>query len=116
MDWAVAALAVTPRRMLPHRSGSQETLKGRLKLVWFSVPDAAIPVVLPAPPPPDPPAVIDGDVDATGNNAARATLTAAFASRYCASACRTFWLETPTCSSRAFRAASLYSSHQRPFE
>src|SRR5579872_1020190 len=103
--------------MFPQRSGSQETLKGRLKLVRLpDVPDADVPEVLFVPLAPDPAAVIDGAVDATGNNAARATLTAARASRYCASACSTFWLETPTCSSRAFRAASLYNSHQRPLK
>ena len=53
---------------------------------------------------------------AVGNKAARATLTAALASRYCASAWSTFWLETLTCSSSAFNAGSLYSSHHRPFE
>src|SRR5665213_871246 len=111
--------------MFPQRSGSQETLNGRLKLVPVvpdpdvpdpDVPDPDVPELLPAARAPDPLAEIAGDVDAIGNNAARATLTAALASRYCASACSTFWLETPTCSSSAFRAASLYNSHQRPFE
>src|ERR1022692_2275707 len=89
--------------MFPHRSGSHETLTGRLKLV--RLPDA-----------PELFLVIAGAVAAVGNNAARATLTAALACRYCASACSTFWFETLTCSSRALRAASLYSSHHRPFE
>ena len=103
-------LAVTPRRMFPHRSGSQETLNGRLKLV--RLPDAPdpFPVAVPRP------VAIDGVVVTIGNNAARATLTAALACLYCASACNTFWFETLTCSSSAFRAESLYSSHQRPFE
>src|ERR1019366_8035610 len=98
--------------MFPHRSGSQETLNGRLKLI--RPPDAPelLPVAVPAP---VPPAEIAGAVVAVGNNAARATLTAALACRYCASACSTFWFETLTCSSSAFRAASLYSSHHRPF-
>src|ERR1039458_54027 len=86
--------------MLPHRSGSHAMLNGRLKLFWL----------------PGPPALAAGSAVTTGSNAARATLTAALACRYCASASSTFWFETPTCSSSAFRAASLYNSHHRPFE
>src|ERR1035438_1076867 len=93
--------------MFPHRSGSHATLNGRLKL--FRKPDA--PELLPAAAPPSA-AVIDGAVVTVGDNAARATPTAALACRYCASACSTFWLETLTCSSSALRATSLYSSHR----
>src|ERR1017187_3558215 len=108
-DWAVSALAVTPRWMFPHRSGSHATLNGRLKL--FRKPDPPEPFATAAPPSE---AAIAGAVVTVGNSAERATLTAALACRYCASACSTFWLETLTCSSSAFSAASLYSSHQRP--
>src|ERR1039458_1717080 len=102
--------------MLPHRSGSHETLTGRLKLVRVPPALPAAPELLPAAAPlPDPDSVIDGDMDTTGNSAARATPTAALACRYCASARRTFWFEMLTCSSSAFRAGSLYSSHHRPF-
>src|ERR1019366_3710605 len=97
--------------MFPHRSGSHATLIGRLKL--FRLPDA--PELLPAVVPP-PAKVAAGAAVTVGDNAARATLTAALACWYCASACSTFWFETLTCSSSAFRAASLYSSHHRPFE
>src|ERR1039457_4476344 len=101
--------------MLPHKSGSHETLIGRLKLVRVPPALPAVPELLPAAAPlPDPDSAIAGAVDTTGNSAARATPTAALACRYCASARRTFWLETLTCSSSAFRAASLYNSHQRP--
>ena len=98
--------------MFPHRSGSHETFNGRLKVV--RPPDA--PELLPVASRPPPAEVTAGVVVTIGNNAARATLTAALACRYCASACSTFWFETLTCSSSAFRAASLYSSHHRPFE
>src|ERR1700730_8699095 len=99
--------------MFPHRSGSHETLNGRLKLVRLPDPPELVALLAP---PPDPPAGIAGAVVAVGNNAARATLTAALACRYCASTCCTFWFETLTCSSSAFSAVSLYSSHHRPFE
>ena len=90
--------------MFPHRSGSHATLNGRLKIAW--VPDApeVFAVVVRFPPPLR---IIAGAVVTVGNSAARATLTAALACRYCASACRTFWFETSTCSSSAFSAASL---------
>src|ERR1039458_94112 len=98
--------------MFPHRSGSHEMLTGRVKL--FRLPDAPV-LLLPVEVAP-PAKVAPGAVVTVGDNAARATPTAALASRYCASACSTFWFETFTCSSRALRAASLYSSHQRPLE
>src|SRR5579871_378100 len=60
-------------------------------------------------------AVADGEVDTRGNKADRATRTAAWASRSCASACKTFWFEMLTCSSRAFSAGSPKISHQLPF-
>ncbi len=101
-------LAVTPRRMLPQRSGSHDTLNGSVKPVWLDAPESVLVAV-------GLPAVIAGVAVTVGNNGARATLAAALACRYCASACATFWFDTLTCSSSAFRAASSYSSHQRPF-
>src|SRR5476649_8666 len=98
--------------MLPQRSGSHDTLNGKSKLVRPVEPFGftSVPV-----PPPVPPTEIDGAVVTVGNSALRATPTAAFACRYRASACATFWFETLTCTSSALSAASLYSSHHRPF-
>ena len=45
--------------------------------------------------------VIEGGVVITGNRPERATRTASFASRNCASAATTFWFEMLTCSSSA---------------
>ena len=59
-------------------------------------------------------AVTEGCGATRGKSAERATRTAALASRNCASACSTFWLEMLTCSSRALSAGSLKISHHLP--
>src|ERR1017187_745045 len=58
--------------------------------------------------------VTDGELVTVGDRAERATRTAALATRYCASAARRFWLETPTCSSSELSAGSLNISHHFP--
>src|ERR1017187_5396289 len=58
--------------------------------------------------------VKEGGVATEGDKAERATRTAALASRNCASACKTFWLEMPTCSSSALSAGSPKISHHLP--
>src|ERR1035441_2686787 len=58
--------------------------------------------------------VTEGELATKGNKAERATRTAALASRNCASACNTFWLEMPTCSSSALSAGSPKISHHLP--
>src|SRR5260370_7335603 len=58
--------------------------------------------------------VTEGVVLTRGKRAERAIRTAALASRNCASACCTFWLEMFTCSSRALSAGSLKISHHLP--
>src|ERR1017187_3298429 len=58
--------------------------------------------------------ITEGELVTVGDRAARATRTAALATRNCASAARMFWLETLTCSSSALSAGSLNTSHHFP--
>ncbi len=64
--------------MFPHRSGSQETLNGRLKLLRLLEPPPAFPdeAILLTVDPPFPAAVMDGDVVTTGYDRVHTSLFA----------------------------------------